>query len=63
MLTRSEESKTEELRPRGGHENDVKAQEGHEGEVKAQEKQGEDANSLHEDSHVSNRHMTWWQNA
>ena len=39
------------------------AQEGHEGEVKAQEGHGEDANSLHEKSHVSNRHMTWWRDA
>ena len=30
-----------------------------EGEVKAQE----DVNSMHEESHVSNRHMTWWHNA
>ena len=30
---------------------------------KAQEEQGENANSLHEESHVSNRHMTWWRNA
>ena len=35
----------------------------HEGEVKAQGEQGENANSLHEESHVSNRHMTWWRNA
>ena len=41
----------------------MKAQEGHEGEVKAQEEQGEDANSLQEEGHVSNRHMTWWHNA
>ena len=41
----------------------MKAQEGHEGEVKAQEEQGENANSLQEESHVSNRHMTWWHNA
>ena len=41
----------------------MKAQEGHEGEVKAQEEQGEDANSLHEESHVSNRHMTWWHDS
>ena len=41
----------------------MKAQEGHEGEVKAQEEQGEDANSLHEESHVSDRHMMWWRNA
>ena len=44
-------------------EREAEAQEGHEGEVKAQEEQGEDANSLHEESHVSNRHMTWWHNA
>ena len=31
--------------------------------MKAHEEQGEDANSLHEESHVSNRHMTWWHNA
>ena len=31
--------------------------------MKAQEEQGKDANSLHEESHVSNRHMTWWHNA
>ena len=41
----------------------MQAQEGYEGEVKAQEEQREDANSLHEESHVSNRHMTWWHNA
>ena len=41
----------------------MKAQEGHKGEVKAQGEQGEDANSVHEESHVSNRHMTWWRNA
>ena len=52
-----------EAEAQGGHENDAKAQEGHEGEVKAHEEQGEDANSLHEESHVSNRHMTWWHNA
>ena len=45
------------------HESNVKAQDGHEVEVKAQEGQGEDANSMHEESHVSNRHMTWWHNA
>ena len=22
-----------------------------------------ETNSMHEESHVSNRHMTWWQNA
>ena len=44
-------------------EREAEAQEGHEGEVKAQEEQGEDSNSLQEESHVSNRHMTWWHNA
>ena len=41
----------------------MRAQEGREGEVKAQDEREEDANSMHEESHVSNRHMTWWQNA
>ena len=36
---------------------------GREGEVKAQDEREEDANPMHEESHVSNRHMTWWQNA
>ena len=44
-------------------EREAEAQEGHEGEVKAQEEQAEDSNSLQEESHVSNRHMTWWHNA
>ena len=52
-----------EAEAQGGHESEVKAQEGHKGKVKAQGEQGEDANSVHEESHVSNRHMTWWQNA
>ena len=62
----AQEERTEqerEAKAQGGHESDVKAQEGHEGEVKAHEEQGEDVNSLHEESHVSNRHMTWWHNA
>ena len=58
---RSEESKREKLRPKGGHESEVKAQGRHESEVKAQGGQQEDANSVHDESHVSNRHMTWWQ--
>ena len=36
MLRKNKLSKKEKLRPRGGHESEVKAQEGHEGEVKAQ---------------------------
>ena len=39
-LRRSELSKREKLRPRGGHESDVKAPEGHEDEVKAQDEGG-----------------------
>ena len=34
----------------------------HEREVEEEEKK-DDANSLHEEGHVSKRHMTWWQNA
>ena len=45
-------------------EREVEAQEGHEGEVKAQGgQQEEDVNSVHDECHVSNRHMTWWHNA
>ena len=65
------EAKTQEERERevNAHEErrkqerEAEAQEGHEGEVKAQEEQAEDSNSLQEESHVSNRHMTWWHNA
>ena len=53
---RAEEEQTEQ-------EREVEAQGGHESEVKAQDGQEEDVNSVHEESHVSNRHMTWWQNA
>ena len=63
---RTEEERTEQERKIEAperHECDVKAQEGHEGEVEAQDEQEEDANSLHEESHVSNRHTTWWHNA
>ena len=52
-----------DVEAQGGHESEVKAQEGHESEVKAQGEQEDDENSLHEESHVSKRHMTWWQNA
>ena len=63
---RAKEERTEqerEVEAQEGHESEVKAQEGHESEVKAQGEQEDDENSLHEESHVSNRHMTWWQNA
>ena len=50
-----------EVEAQGRHESEVKAQEWHKGEVKAQGEQGEDANSMQERNHVSNRHMTWWQ--
>ena len=52
-----------EVEAQEGHESEGKAQEGHEGEVKAQGGQQENANSVHEECHVSNRHMTWWHNA
>ena len=51
-----------EVEAQGGHEGEVKAQGGHEGEVKAQGRQEEDVNSVHEESHKSNRYMTWWRN-
>ena len=41
----------------------MKAQEEHGSEVKAQDEREKDANSMHGESHVSNRHMMWWQNA
>ena len=58
-----EEREKREVEAQGVLESDVKAQEGREGEVKAQDEREEDANSMHEESHVSNRHMSWWQNA
>ena len=64
---RAEEEQTEqegEVEAQGGHEDEVKAQGGLESEVKAHDGQEEeDANSLREECHVSNRHMTWWHNA
>ena len=38
----------------------MKAQEGHESEAKAQsgQEEEEDVNSVHDESHVSNKHMT-----
>ena len=48
---------------RRGQEREVEAQGEHESEVKAQGWQEEETNSVHEESHVSNRHMTWWRNA
>ena len=51
------------MNAKGRHESEVKAQGGHESEVKAQGGQEEDVNSVHDESHVSNRHMTWWQYA
>ena len=32
-------------------------------EVEVQGGQEEDVNSVHDECHVSNRHMTWWHNA
>ena len=49
-------------------EREVEDQEGHEGkeEMTTQEECVEtkkETNSMHEESDVSNRHMTWWKNA
>ena len=60
-----EERKAQEERE---EEREVEAQEGHDGEeeVTTQEKCVEakkEANSMHEESDVSKRHMTWWKNA
>ena len=66
-VARAEEEQTEqgrEVEAQGEHESKVKAQGGHESKVKAHGGQEEeDVNSVHDESHVSNRHMTWWQNA
>ena len=64
MSAQEEQAKQErEVEAQGEHESEVKAHERHEGEVKAQGEQEEDANSLPEECHVSNRHMTCWHNA
>ena len=56
-VARAEEEQTEQRR-------EVEAQGEQECKVKAQGGQEEeDVNSVHDESHVSNRHMTWWQNA
>ena len=62
-MRRSETEQEKEVEAQGRHESEEKAQGGHESKVKAQGGQEEDVNSVHDQSHVSNRHMTWWQNA
>ena len=42
---------------------EVEAHGEQESDVRAQDEREEDSNSMHEESHVSNRHMTWWQDA
>ena len=59
-----EEKKAQEARSK--EEGEAQAQEGHGGgqEMTTQEKCVEakkEANSMHEESDVSNRHMTWWK--
>ena len=61
MRTGAQEERREEARK-------AKAQEGHKGEeeMTKQEECVEaktQANSMHDGSHVSNRHMTWWRKA
>ena len=60
---KAQEEQERQVEAQGGREDEVKAQGEHESEVKAHGGQEEDANSLHEECHVSNRHMTWWHNA
>ena len=56
---------------RGSEERDVESQgrQGGQESVDAQGRRGRkevetnDENSLHEENHVSDRHMTWWRNA
>ena len=75
---REKEAKAQEERrrkvrkeERGSEEREVEPQGGQEGEerVDAQGGRGreegemKDENSLHEESHVSDRHMKWWRNA
>ena len=67
---REEERRAQEEREEGvsAQEEQVEAQEGHEGEeaMTTQEKcveEQKETNSMHEESHVSNRRMTWWHNA
>ena len=52
------ESQDREIEAQGGTRVDAQ-EEREEGEEEKEQK--ENANSLHEESHVSNRHMTWWQ--
>ena len=63
--SQTREGKAQEERRK---EREVEAQEGHDGEeeIATQEKCVEakkEANSMHEENDVSNRHMTWWKNA
>ena len=63
---REGERRAQEARELRRSEREVSAQEEQaeqEREVKAQGGQQENANSVHEECHVSNRHMTWWHNA
>ena len=69
--------KAEALEERRGQERKIDVQEGQEREVKAQgeheeereestreesvEGKKEEMNSMHEESHVSKRHMSWWR--
>ena len=60
--------RSEKLRRERREEREVEAQEGHEEaeEVTTQENCVEakkETNSMHEESDVSKRHMTWWKNA
>ena len=61
-----EEERAQEVPEFRRSEREVSAQEEQteqEREVEAQGGQEEDVNSVHDECHVSNRHMTWWHNA
>ena len=63
---REEQRRAQEAPELRRSESEVNAQEERteqERKVEAQGGQEEDVNSVHDECHVSNRHMTWWHNA
>ena len=63
---REEQRRAQEAPELRRSEREVNAQEERteqERKVEAQGEQEEDVNSVHDECHVSNRHMTWWHNA
>ena len=67
---RAQEAREKETRAQEEQEEErkVEAQEGHDGEEEMTTQENcveakKETNSMHEEGHVSNRHMIWWQNA